>query len=169
MAIWKRREPQNPTPAPTVQPPVEREPAPPPAHFLAASPTVRTSLGADSVVNGRLSFSSPTRIDGTLRGEVRSADLLIVGEGGNVNGTIHASNLLVLGSVEGNVVGAERVEIGPQGRVRGSLETRSLVVREGGALNAECRVGTGRASVHTLPARSASGAAVAPATAEAKD
>jgi len=35
--------------------------------FLNAGTQLRTSLGADSEVTGRLSFSAPTRIDGKLR------------------------------------------------------------------------------------------------------
>lgn len=155
MPIWKRRDREQPPPAPTVRP-IEREAASAPAaEFLSTTPMVRTSLGADSVVSGKLSFSSPTRIDGTLHGEVRSVDLLIIGEGGIIDGTIYAPQLVILGNVEGNVVGAERVEIGPLGRLRGAVEARHLVVREGGILNAECRVGTARGSVHVLPARAA--------------
>jgi cytoskeletal protein CcmA (bactofilin family) len=168
MPIWKRREREQTQPAPTVRP-IEREVATaPPAEFLSAAPMVRTSLGADSVVNGRLSFSSPTRIDGTLHGEVRAAELLIIGEGGIVDGTIHTPNLVVLGNVEGNVVGAERVEIGPQGKLRGAVETLNLVVREGGILNAECRVGTAPGNVRVLPARTAASAAESQAAVKAK-
>ena len=159
MPIWKRREKEGPPPAPTIRP-IEREAAAPPAaEFLSTAPLVRTSLGADSVVSGRLSFSSPTRIDGKLHGEVRSVELLIIGEGGVIEGTVHAPNVIILGNVEGNVVGAERVEIGPQGKLHGAVEARSLVVREGGTLNAECHVGAARGSVHVLPARPVASAA----------
>lgn len=165
MAIWKRRER---LPAPVAAPP-EREPPPPAAEFLTASATVRTSLGADSVVNGRLSFSSPTRIDGTLRGEVRTTELLIVGEGGYVEGTIRAAHLVVLGNVQGNVVGAEHVEIGPHARVQGTVEARLLVVREGGTLNGDCRIGPPRPNVHVLPGRSGAAAPEASAAQKGKD
>jgi cytoskeletal protein CcmA (bactofilin family) len=153
--IWKRRDREQTPPAPTVRP-IEREAASAPAaEFLSTTPMVRTSLGADSVVSGKLSFSSPTRIDGTLHGEVRSVDLLIIGEGGNVVGTIHAPQIVILGTVEGNVLGAERVEIGFSGKLRGKVEARHLVVREGGILDAECRVGSARSGVHVLPGRAA--------------
>jgi cytoskeletal protein CcmA (bactofilin family) len=119
------------------------EPVPRPrADFLAPAPNVRESLGAEAVINGKLSFSAPTRIDGKLRGEVRADDLLVIGEGGFVGGTIRAANLLVLGEVEGEVLGADRIEIGPRGLLRGAIEANALVVREGGLLDGDCRIAT---------------------------
>ena len=40
---------------------------------------VRVSLGSDAEVSGRLSFTTATRIEGRLKGEIRSVDLLVVG------------------------------------------------------------------------------------------
>jgi cytoskeletal protein CcmA (bactofilin family) len=110
-------------------------------------------LDKDSEVSGKLSFSGPTRIDGTLRGEVRATDMLIIGESGYVDGTVQAASLVVLGRVDGAVVGADRVEIGARGILRGSIETRALVVNEGGLLDGDCKVAAPRASIHLLRPR----------------
>ncbi len=149
MGIWKRRMDRSPKRPAAPRPP---EPAPRPrADFLVPVPNVRESLGADAVINGKLSFSAPTRIDGTLRGEVRADDLLVIGESGFVGGTIRAANLLVLGHVEGEVLGAERVEIGPRGLLRGAIEANALVVREGGLLDGDCRIAAlPRGRLHVL-------------------
>jgi cytoskeletal protein CcmA (bactofilin family) len=155
--IWKKRWERQPATQTPAQP--ERPvPATPQADFLDATSIMRASLGPDAVVNGRLSFSAPTRIEGTLRGEVRASDLLVIGETGFVEGTIRAGNLLLLGTLEGSVVGADRVEIGAQGSLRGSVETRVLVMRQGAHLEGDCRVGSTRASVHVLTPRTNPGA-----------
>jgi cytoskeletal protein CcmA (bactofilin family) len=107
---------------------------------LGPIPVVRSSLGPDTVVSGRLSFTAPTRIDGTLRGEVRATDLLVIGEKGFVDGVVRAQRLIVLGEVRGEVRGAERVEIAPGGRLMGVVEARSLVVSEGGCLDGDCSI-----------------------------
>lgn len=109
-----------------------------PAKFL--SPSMRAWIDADAVVSGRLSFSEPTRIDGTLRGEVRATDTLVIGERGFVDGTIRATRLVILGRVKGQVLDAQRVEIGPRGTLRGALETRTLVLRDGGRVDGPCRI-----------------------------
>lgn len=153
MGIWKRRPwrlPAAPPPRPV------NESARVPAEFLAPPQAMRPMLGADSDVSGKLNFCGPTRIDGRLRGEVRGTDMLVIGESGYVNGTIHATNLVVLGRVEGDILGAERVEIGPHGALRGNIETRALVVHDGAHLDGDCRVAPPpRATVHVLRPREA--------------
>src|SRR5207249_2044816 len=75
---------------------------------VAPVPLLRPSLGPETSVSGRLSFTMPTRIDGKLRGEVRATDLLLIGEQGYIEGIIRAPKLIVLGEVRGEVRGAER-------------------------------------------------------------
>jgi cytoskeletal protein CcmA (bactofilin family) len=150
--FWKKRgsKEQPPVGAPRA---VE---APAGAAFLApvVSPaTLRSSLGADTSVSGRLSFTAPTRLDGRLRGEVHATDLLVIGETGIVDGTVRGSNVVVLGSIDGEVFATERLEIGASGRLKGSVETRELVVQEGGKLDGNCRVAPAKANVVFLRPR----------------
>ena len=153
MGIWKRRPWRLPD-APPPRPASESEGAH--ADFLAPPQSMRPMLGEDSDVSGKLSFTGPTRIDGRLRGEVRGADVLVIGESGYVNGTIRALSLVVLGRVEGDVVGAERVEVGPRGALLGNIETRALVVHDGAQFDGDCRVTPPpRATVHQLRPREA--------------
>jgi cytoskeletal protein CcmA (bactofilin family) len=150
VGIWKRRPWR--LPAAPARPANDIDA--PPAEFLAPSTPQRAMLSKESEVSGKLSFTGPTRIDGRLRGEVRGSDMLVIGEQGYVNGTIHATTLVVLGRVDGDVLGAERVEIGPRGALRGSVETRALVVHDGGQLDGDCHVAPpARATVHLLRPR----------------
>ena len=63
--------------------------------LVTPMPVLRASLGPDTAVSGRLSFTVPTRIDGRLRGEVRASDLLVVGEDAVVEGVVRALRLVV--------------------------------------------------------------------------
>jgi cytoskeletal protein CcmA (bactofilin family) len=155
VGIWKRRPWSLPA-APPVR--TANENSAPRADFLQPPQPQRALLGKESEVSGKLSFAGPTRIDGRLRGEVRGADMLVIGESGYVHGTIHAPALVVLGRVDGDVLGAERVEIGPRGALRGTIETRALVVHDGAQLDGDCRVAPPRAKVHVLRPRAESDA-----------
>ena len=73
---------------------------------------VRISLGSDAEASGRLSFVSPTRIEGKLKGEVR-----------------------------GEVLGASRIEVCAGGRLFGDVETQSFVVHEGATFEGRSRMG----------------------------
>jgi len=101
---------------------------------------VRTVLDNGVQVNGKLSFTAPTRIEGRLRGEVRSTDLLEVAACGVVHGSIWARTLIVAGEVRGQVLGCDRVEIQAGGRVHGLIETRALVVVEGATFEGDLRM-----------------------------
>jgi cytoskeletal protein CcmA (bactofilin family) len=102
---------------------------------------VRVSLGPDAEVTGKLSFATPTRIEGKLRGEVRATDLLVVGVQAVIHATVRAQKLVVLGEIRGEVQGASRVEICAGGRLFGDVETQCLVVEEGAMFEGQSRMG----------------------------
>lgn len=171
--MWKRKEPQpepqpkssapsapsapplptfltKPDPLATAALPTAVPPGLEPG-FLSKTPALRSSLEAESNISGKLCFTVPTRMDGTLRGEVRATDFLVIGETALVEGCVRADRLLVLGRIRGEILGAERVEIGPSGSVEGLVETRALIVQDGGHLDGDCRIAPSpRATVHQL-------------------
>ncbi len=130
----------------------------PETHVVTPMPMLRPSLGPDTAVSGRLSFTVPTRIDGRLRGEVRATDLLVVGEEAVVEGVVRALKLVVLGEVRGDIRGAERVEVGPGGRLMGTVETHSLIVKPGGCLDGDCRISPPRGALRVVHPASATSA-----------
>jgi cytoskeletal protein CcmA (bactofilin family) len=112
---------------------------------------VRVSLGPDAEVTGKLSFATPTRIEGKLKGELRASDLLIIGPQAVVQANVHAKKLVVLGEVRGQVEGASRVEICTGGRLYGDIETKTLVVQEGATFEGRSRMGSEPGTVTELP------------------
>jgi cytoskeletal protein CcmA (bactofilin family) len=145
--MWKQTEPVERTESVTSL----LEPAGEEMTFMHSAEVLRPSLDADATVNGRLSFSRPTRLDGTLRGEVHSTALLVIGETGVVDGTVRAAKLLILGKVLGDVLDAGCVEIGPGGELHGHVQARAFVVQEGGHFDGDCSISPPpRATVHVL-------------------
>jgi len=150
MAIFGKRSPANPL-ASRQPPPPERLPQPvvppgPPSEFLRET-EVRTSIGADAVINGKLSFTTPTRIEGKLKGELRCTQLLIIGPTAVVEGWVKADELRVEGILRGEVGETRKVEICEQGKLIGRIAARLLVVRQGGFVDGKCSVGTQAAVV----------------------
>jgi len=143
MGIFQKRSPDNPLAA-LQPPPPEREPQPvsssPPPPFLRDN-EVRTSIGADAVINGKLAFTTPTRVEGKLKGELRCTQLLIIGPTAVVEGWVKADELRVEGLVRGEIAETRKVEICPQGRLIGRISSRLLVIRDGGFFEGECAVG----------------------------
>jgi cytoskeletal protein CcmA (bactofilin family) len=91
----------------------------------------RVAVGRNVNVAGKLIFSEPVRIEGRFRGEVSSADLVVIAEYGTIEGKVHAPRLIVMGELRGDVVGARRVVLGGRARVEANIETQSLAISEG--------------------------------------
>ncbi len=114
-----------------------------------AEERTRVAVGRNVNVSGKLIFHEPVRIEGRFRGEVRSLELVVVGEDGMIEGKVSAPRLLIMGELRGDVVGCDRVVLGPRARFFGNIETRSLTVSEGAYLDGNVRMT--RVSVEKTP------------------
>lgn len=99
---------------------------------------INTIIGHNSRIEGVLTASESTRIDGVLEGKVMSESSVIVGETGEVVGDITAVEILVAGIVYGNLIARERIEMTSTGRVLGDLITKTLVIDEGASFKGNC-------------------------------
>ena len=106
----------------------------------------RVAVGPGVHVSGRLIFSEPVVIEGRFRGEIRSTDLVVIGEQAFLEGQVRAARLLVLGEMHGAAVGSRQVALGPRARFQGKVEARSLIVSAGAMLNAELKIAGGLAT-----------------------
>jgi cytoskeletal protein CcmA (bactofilin family) len=102
-----------------------------PARRESAVGEINTLLGRGSEFEGKLTFEGTVRIDGVLRGEVFSDDVLIVGEGARVEATIDVGEIIIQGSVTGNIKAKRSIEILAPGRVKGDLTTPILQIDKG--------------------------------------
>ena len=121
-----------------------------PARREAVVGEISTLLGRGSEFEGKLTFEGTVRIDGKLKGEVFSDDVLIIGEGAYVEAEIDIGEVIIQGNVVGNIRATRGIEIHAPGRVKGDLTTPSLqidkgVVFEGRSfMEAAAEKGTGR-------------------------
>jgi cytoskeletal protein CcmA (bactofilin family) len=105
-----------------------------------AESRTRVAVGRNVNVSGKLIFHEAVRIEGRFRGEVRSVELVVVGEEGMIEGKVSAPRLLIMGELHGDLIGCDRVVIGPRAKVFGNIEARSLTVAEGAYLDGNIRM-----------------------------
>ena len=99
---------------------------------------INTLLGRGSEFEGKLTFEGTVRIDGTLRGEVFSDDVLIVGEGARVEAEVDVGEIIIQGTVMGNIRAKRSIEILTPGRVKGDITTPSLQIDKGVIFEGRC-------------------------------
>ena len=137
---------------------------------LGNAQPVTTLLGKGSEFEGKLSFEGTVRVDGKLTGEIFTDDVLIVGEGAEVNAEVTVGAIVVQGIVRGNITAKRSVEIHSPGRVKGNINTPSLFIEKGVLFDGHCQMdASGAPELHSSPRhsggkKSAANANSAPAT-----
>jgi cytoskeletal protein CcmA (bactofilin family) len=129
----------------------------------ASSGEVTTLLGRGSEFEGKLSFEGTVRVDGKLSGEIFTDDVLIIGEGAEVNAEISVGAIIIEGTVHGNIHAKRSVEIHTPARVKGNISTPSLSIDKGVVFDGQCQMEQNGASAGAGKSR-ASGAGAAEAT-----
>ncbi len=98
-------------------------------------------LGPGTQFEGKLHFEGRVRIDGVFKGEIRSDDTLIIGEGAEVNAEIDVATVIVRGgTVNGNIRAKQSLEIHAPGRLFGNIHSPSIFIERGVEFHGSCRM-----------------------------
>ena len=98
-------------------------------------------LGRGTRFEGKLAFDGCVRIDGVFRGEIRSADTLVIGEGAEIEAEVEVGTLIVRGGeLQGNVRATESIELHAPGKVVGNLHSPQISIERGVNFQGQCRM-----------------------------
>lgn len=107
---------------------------------------METMIGADTHFQGTIRTKGSLRIDGRVEGGV-SAEFVIVGETGEVQGDITAKSIVVGGKVTGNIVAAGALELQARSQVFGDIRTAQLNISEGAVYEGNCVMTTEKTKI----------------------
>jgi len=96
--------------------------------------SIKAFLGHGTEFEGLLSFEGTVRLDGVFKGEIQSADCLIIGDTARVEAEINIGRLVVMGKLQGNVRATDKVEISSSGNIEGDIVTPIIMIEEGANL-----------------------------------
>lgn len=100
---------------------------------------VDTLVGRNTVIHGDVEFGGGLHVEGRIVGDIRAATdpaaVLIVAEGGMVEGHVAVPHLLLNGEVHGDVHVGEHVELGETARLAGNLYYAVLQMAEGAQID----------------------------------
>jgi cytoskeletal protein CcmA (bactofilin family) len=93
-------------------------------------------------VEGDFTATENVRLDGSLKGTLKCEKRLVIGQNGQVEGEVHASEAVIMGSVNGNVKIDGSLHLQSTARIEGDIAAKYLIVEEGAAYNGQCKVGS---------------------------
>jgi cytoskeletal protein CcmA (bactofilin family) len=107
--------------------------APPPATEITAL------LGQGTRFAGKLHFDGRVRIDGHFKGEIWSEDVLVIGEGAEVEGEIDVATVIIKGGVvRANVRARAAIELYVPAIVSGTLHAPEIFMDKGVQFSGTC-------------------------------
>ncbi len=113
-------------------------------------------LGRGTQFEGKLHFEGRVRIDGMFKGEIRSDDTLVIGDGADVHAEIDVAIVIVRGGVvHGNIRATTAIELHAPARMVGNLHAPSLFIDRGVEFQGSCRMDPFDANATTKPASKA--------------
>jgi cytoskeletal protein CcmA (bactofilin family) len=106
----------------------------------ARRPTEITALlGHGTHFEGKLCFEGRVRIDGSFKGDIRGDDVLVIGEGAVVEGTIEVATCIVTaGEVRADIRARDAIELYPSAVVVGSLHAPAIFIDRGVKFEGTC-------------------------------
>jgi cytoskeletal protein CcmA (bactofilin family) len=114
-----------------------------PASPMDALPATEITalLGRGTRFEGKLYFEGRVRVDGIFKGEIKSDDTLIIGDGAEVHAEIDVATVIIRGGVvHGNVRASQSIEIHAPGKLVGNIHSPSLYIERGVEFQGSCRM-----------------------------
>jgi cytoskeletal protein CcmA (bactofilin family) len=100
-----------------------------------------TIIGEGTHFSGTLRADTTVVVNGTYEGGLQTAEGVIIGKSGVVNGDLLATSVLVEGRVKGNVTARDRVELRTGSRLEGDVHARSFMIEDGVFFQGNCMMG----------------------------
>jgi len=99
----------------------------------------RFLLPRQVIVQGGIEATIPGRIDGSVKGDVRTEGLLIIGQEGSVRGNVYATDLVAYGKIYGDIYISNKAVISNVAYVKGDVNALVLEVKEGAVIEGAIR------------------------------
>jgi cytoskeletal protein CcmA (bactofilin family) len=131
--MWKPTQSGPSSPAPTPEPIRQTPPAPAAEPVRPAVSTgEQATIGKGLFIKGEITGSESLYIDGKIEGTINlPGNRLTIGKNGQVNASVNAREIVVLGKVKGNVSATDRVDIRAEGSLTGDVSAARISIEDG--------------------------------------
>jgi cytoskeletal protein CcmA (bactofilin family) len=100
------------------------------------------NIGKGTYLEGNIETFGNIRIEGRIKGDVKSKSKVALGNLSHIEGNITAQNADIEGEVKGKLDVSELLVLKATAVIHGDINTSKLVVEPGAVFNGTCRMGT---------------------------
>jgi cytoskeletal protein CcmA (bactofilin family) len=98
-------------------------------------------LGEGTYLEGTIETKGSLRIDGRVKGAIKTGDTVTIGANGVVAGEVYARQAVVGGRIEGNLKIEEKLVLEAKSTLIGNLKAKKLVIDEGAVFQGKSEMG----------------------------
>lgn len=98
-------------------------------------------IGKGTSLEGNIETYGNIRIEGRIKGNIKSKSKIALGHSSHVDGNVHAQNADIEGEVRGKIEISEMLVLKATCVVHGDISTGKLVVEPGAVFNGSCKMG----------------------------
>lgn len=100
-----------------------------------------TIIGAGHVINGNIESQGDLRIDGSIKGNIHCKAKVLIGPGGQVEGSIHCQEADVSGTVIGDISCTGLLLLKGNASIEGDIRTSKMMMEPNVSFNGQCHMG----------------------------
>lgn len=105
-------------------------------------------IGKGTTMTGDLETYGNLRVEGKLKGNIKSKSKIAFGQSSEVDGNVHAQNAEVAGHITGTVEISETLILKASAIIDGDIIADKLIVEAGAVFNGSCKMGVKAKEIH---------------------
>ena len=98
-------------------------------------------IGVGTIITGDIHSKGDIRIDGTLKGSVKTSGKVVVGQAGIIEGDVECNNADVAGTLNAKISVTQLLSLKGTAKLTGDLVTNKLAIEPGAAFTGHCSMG----------------------------
>lgn len=99
------------------------------------------TIAKGTIVEGNIETFGNIRIEGRVKGNIKSKSKVVLGKSSDLEGNLLAQNAEIAGEVKGTLEVSEILILKPTSVINGDILTNKLIVESGATFNGNCKMG----------------------------
>ncbi|NLO69555.1 MAG: polymer-forming cytoskeletal protein [Porphyromonadaceae bacterium] len=95
-------------------------------------------IAAGTKIVGKVTVESDFRLDGEVEGDIIGRSKVVIGEKGNLQGSLTCTDAEIIGTVKGNIVTSNSLTLRSTAELIGDVKIKTLIVEPNAVFNGSC-------------------------------